>query len=331
MSTARILLTTAVAATALVIASASVHAEAWEVDGRLLKAGGGKADDLSGIACDTATGFPRDCLVIDDETQWAQWVRLEDGRLVAGDTLPLIADRFGGVALEADGEGVAFADGAFYVIGSHGAPRNGPGMPPSRQLARLRADSHLFRITRDGAGTQVDDTPALMSVILTQPDLREHAARPLDENGVTIEGLALLGPDTFVGFREPVLGSDDRAAVLQVSTASLFGGEADAGTLHLLELGFGRGVRDLAPFGDELVILAGPGPDQPGTYSIFRWTPADGPTARFIADVPCDADQPGKPEAILPLDVTQATLRLLVLNDGPNEGDPRVCALPWEG
>ena len=151
-----------------------------------------------------------------------------------------------------------------------------------------------------------------MPVILTHTDLRDHAARPLEENGVTIEGLAALGDDLFIGFRGPVLGDGDQAAVLQIDADSLFGRRADAGTLHLLGLGAERGIRDLAAFGDEILVLAGPGPEQPGTYSIFRWSPDGGASARFVADVPCADDQSGKPEAILPLDASSQTLRLLL-------------------
>jgi hypothetical protein len=331
MNIGRILSAAALVAAAGLEASPSpARGQSWEVEGRLLKADGEKADDLSGIACATASGFPRDCLVIDDETQWAQWVRLEDGRLVAGDTLPLIDETFGGDDLELDGEGVAFADGAFYVVGSHGAPRSEAGMDPDRRLARLRADSHLLRIEPKGSGFRVDDSLALVPVILTQPDLRDHAARPLEENGVTIEGLAALGDDLFIGFRGPVLGDGDQAAVLQVDAGSLFGRRADAGKLHLLGLGAARGVRDLAAFGDEILVLAGPGPEQAGAYSIFRWSPDDGASVRFLADVPCAEDQSGKPEAILPLDASGQKLRLLLMTDGPNEGDPYVCSLPWD-
>ncbi len=82
------------------------------------------AEDLSGIACTTDSGFPRTCLLIDDEQQSAQVVTLSDGEITAGRLLLLIDDRFDGNPVELDGEGVAFADNFFYVIGSHGRPRH---------------------------------------------------------------------------------------------------------------------------------------------------------------------------------------------------------------
>src|SRR4051812_28512935 len=42
-----------------------------------------KSEDVSGLAC-AGTGFPRLCLVVDDESQGAQVVILEDGELKVG-------------------------------------------------------------------------------------------------------------------------------------------------------------------------------------------------------------------------------------------------------
>jgi hypothetical protein len=82
------------------------------------------AKDISGIACAEPDGFPRHCLVVDDESQAAQFVVLTDGAIRAGTRVPLIDDASAGHALSLDGEGVAYADGSFYVIGSHGHPRD---------------------------------------------------------------------------------------------------------------------------------------------------------------------------------------------------------------
>ena len=54
------------------------------------------AEDLSGIACTTESGFPRTCLLIDDEQQSAQVVTLSEGEITAGRLIPLIDDRFDG-------------------------------------------------------------------------------------------------------------------------------------------------------------------------------------------------------------------------------------------
>src|ERR1700751_1853414 len=89
----------------------------WPVRGSVQGKNGKKSKAVSRIDCTTARGFPRACLVIDDNMQEAQFVTVKDGEIVAGDMIPLIDNSFEGKDLELDGEGVAYADGVFYVIG----------------------------------------------------------------------------------------------------------------------------------------------------------------------------------------------------------------------
>ena len=96
----------------------------WPVKGKLLGKDGKKSRDASGIACATAQDFPRSCLVIDDNVQQAQFVTVKDGKIIAGGTIRLIDNTYKRKALELDGEGVAYVDGFYYVIGSHGHPRD---------------------------------------------------------------------------------------------------------------------------------------------------------------------------------------------------------------
>ncbi|MBB3320462.1 hypothetical protein FHT97_006371 [Rhizobium sp. BK399] len=49
-----------------------VESVAWSVEGKLVGKEGGKAKDISGIACSMTSGFPRSCLTIDDNVQSAQ-------------------------------------------------------------------------------------------------------------------------------------------------------------------------------------------------------------------------------------------------------------------
>jgi hypothetical protein len=55
----------------------------WPVKGKLLGAQGEKSEDVSGIACASATGFPRACLLIDDDVQGAQVVIVKHGEITA--------------------------------------------------------------------------------------------------------------------------------------------------------------------------------------------------------------------------------------------------------
>ena len=97
--------------------------------------------------------MPRLCLVVDDETQGAQVVILQQGMLVAGDTIPLIDDAYDGKPLELDAEGVAYADGFFYVTGSHGRARHeDDDTKEARNAAKAAASRKVFRI-----GISADD------------------------------------------------------------------------------------------------------------------------------------------------------------------------------
>ena len=146
---------------ALLVGPAAGKDNSWEVEGKLIgkiskKTGKvKKSEDVSGIACTKQKGFPRTCLIIDDNLQDAQFVELKDGKLVVGDSVNLIKNKFGDERLELDGEGVAFSQGFFYVIGSHGHPRDSdekldPVKDRDEINARIAANSQIVRIRVQG-------------------------------------------------------------------------------------------------------------------------------------------------------------------------------------
>jgi Protein of unknown function (DUF3616) len=335
--------------------------KAWKVDGRLLGADQKKSKDVSGIACMTATP-PAKCLVIDDEVTFAQLVIVTDGLLIAGDTIPL-ADRGEG-KLSLDGEGVAFAPGpagtgVFYVVGSHGHPRDrhrklDPERDANEIAMRTAASSKLIRLPVDSA--QISDMGRLVRPTSgrTEIDLRfliqaDPALAPLrpflgkrleeESRGFNIEGIAAVQGRLYVGARGPVFpgerpGEPDRAAIFSFEQDAPFLGQPPQAELRLLPLGPKRGVRDLAALGGDLLILAGPAYEpntapaagKPGEYAIYRWDRvAAVPT--LLKDLPqfSEDGEPLKPEAILPLGSrADGTLDVLVLFDGATEGGPRL-------
>lgn len=305
----------------------------WVVTGKLLgkaKQGApGKfhgAKDISGIACDRADGFPRNGLVIDDESQAAQLVVVKDGELIAGERIALIDDTFEGVPLELDGEGVAFEDDYFYVVGSHGHPRDqeevlDPVRDAAKIAARINACSRMFQIAAT-APHQIKGTTALKDILRRLPDVEPFVDLPLDRNGLTIEGLAVREGRAHVGLRSPQI--DGKAAVVSVPLRDLFGGSpSNAAAVVKLDLG-GRGIRDIADDGTGFLILAGPSAYEDVSFAIFGWDGASGVTP--IVELPSypgiDA-RPGKPEAILPLDTTPDGRRILILLDTAPSGAPR--------
>jgi hypothetical protein len=307
------------------------------------------SSDISGIACMSA-GFPRTCLVIDDEVQFAQVAIVKDQELLAGDTIDLVDPSAGDLSL--DGEGVAFADGAFYIIGSHGHPRDprhrlDPVADREKIEARITASSKLIRLTIDPATVTSEGKLIAPPKARAEADLRpmirsEPALAPIkpflgqrleeESNGLTIEGIAAVGRRLYVGLRAPVLDGD-RAAVISFNQAAPFEGGPAEVQLDRLALGANRGVRDLAVHGSGLLVLAGPAfePKQgeTGKYSIFAWDRAD--MLVLLRDLPPfeDNGEELKPEALLPLRThADGTLDVLVLFDHAKEGAPRQFRLP---
>jgi hypothetical protein len=88
-------------------------------------------------------------------------------------------------------------------------------------------------------------------------------------------------------------------------------------------------VRDLAPFGEGVLILAGPAADERGSYAVFWW---DGQSedARMLADLAGVTGKKGKrkAEALLPLDSGPSGLRVLIMFDGEKNGAPAEVEIP---
>ena len=327
--------------------------QAWKVDEKLqgkIKDGElKKAKDVSGIACDRSSGFPRLCLVADDETQGAQIVVLKDGELVAGDFIKLTDAQYSGKPLELDAEGVAYDGGSFYVIGSHGRSRHHTDpKKEAKNNARADATRQIFRITLDASGVDMKKgklvsqptirrSTDLTAILKGQSDLLPAIDKELDEGGLTIEGVAVRNGRLFVGMRSPVLGTD--AAVLSVPLSAVFDGQSAPSSLHRLalendSLDKPRGVRDIARNGDGFLVLAGPAVNppkgrkiQPKDYSIYTWDGGSG--LGKLWDVPVSDDE-AKPEALLSLDGDAKRMRVLILFDGPKEGAPTPFEVPLE-
>ena len=304
--------------------------DAWPVKGKLIgktkKSGKvGRSVDVSGIACTTNTRFPRDCLVIDDNLQFAQFVTVKDGKLVAGDTIRLMRDKFKGEPLELDGEGVAFSKGFYYVIGSHGRPRG--ELDPELAKARIDASSQIIRFrAKHGTDAKVERTSTLKKMIAAEPAFDGLRDQQLENNGLTIEGIAVKDGTLFAGFRGPVLDDNKKAVVMSAPLDALFDNAAAPPRLFRLPLGESRGVRDLASYGGGILILAGPVKSGPGVYAIYWWDGAS-ENVRLLAEL-TQFDPKRKPEGLLPLDKKGAKLRVLIIFDSDEEGAPTPVEVP---
>jgi hypothetical protein len=135
-------------------------------------------------------------------------VTLKDSGLVAGDPIQLVEDSFKSKALELDGEGVAYADGFYYVIGSHGHPRDSeqrfkPRKHAAQLKARIKATSQIIRISasRDGNTPEIQSNNKLRDILAAEATLGPFVDKRLENNGLTIEGIAVRNGRLFAGFR----------------------------------------------------------------------------------------------------------------------------------
>lgn len=336
----------------------------WQVKGRLM--GGAKnaagtefkkSTDVSGIACTTETGFPRICLIVDDESPGAQIVIMKDGEMIAGDFIQLIAEvhtaKDGQEKLaELDAEAVAYSEGAFYVTGSHGRPRKtDDGL--SSSSAKAAMTRRLFRIVLPTGSVDLSTGKLSGAPIVTASSELEKLFESdaaltasfdaaLAKSGLGVEGLAVTGNELHIGLRSPVL---DGCAVMVTAPLDLVFSPSSSSScksrIQSVDLGRDttggvRGIRDLVAYKDGFLIIAGPmlDPDekayviQKGDYTIYRQV---GNATTKLLDLDgyvIDREIKVKPEALLPLDEKDGTLRALILFDGPMNGAGRTVAIP---
>lgn len=336
------------------LAVGAVHAEPpLQPDSRLLVAGHFLGKDgefnISGIACfpPAAQQSERNCVVIDDETDRPQFVRLTDGSFTAGDGLPAIqktapaGGRFGTPPPEQchkvddfadlDGEAVASSGNSVYVTGSQGCSRSKNKMRPSAFL--------LVRYDFDDQGQllKVQDTYRLPEALRTTlqnsqapATAGQYFAKKLEggARGLNVEGLAVIGNRLLAGLRAPSL--DGESFIIEVLADALFvaAGEAPALTavIHPLKLGAENGIRDLTPLPDgRLLLLAGPtdGSAAASRVPASVWVVDKAlSSARKINDLAA-AEDGGKAEGLMVMGQQKQLTRILVLYDSLPGGGPR--------
>jgi Protein of unknown function (DUF3616) len=209
---------------------------------------------------------------------------------------------------EADVEGLVYADGYLWLVGSHSLKRKKPKLQDGaekaqKQLAKVSSDGNRYLLARipivasDGTYTLAKEetrngkkcTAAqlhgngkgndLTEALRGDEHLGSFLTIPGKDNGFDIEGLAVAGERLFIGLRGPVLRG--WAVILEVeleedndqrSTLRLkaIGPDDRLYRKHFLHLG-GLGIRDLCAQGSDLLILAGPTMDLDGPVTVFRW------------------------------------------------------------
>jgi hypothetical protein len=209
---------------------------------------------------------------------------------------------------EADVEGLGYADGYLWLVGSHSLKRTKPKLQDGaekaqQRLAQVRRDGNRYLLARipvaehDGTYTLAkvdtqhgktrtaaqlcgnDQGNDLTKALREDEHLGAFLTIPGKDNGFDIEGLTVVGERLFLGLRGPVLRG--WAVILEValqednaqpSTLRLkaLGSHDRLYRKHFLHLG-GLGIRDLCAQGADLLILAGPTMDLDGPVTLFRW------------------------------------------------------------
>lgn len=249
-------------------------------------------------------------LLASDEGSSVQSVKLDAAArsITVGGSLALL-----GPKLEADLEGMASApaESCYYVTGSHAISRKKQELETSRY--------HIFRVrvnpsTQEPSGAS--DTASLRPFLEAHAELKPFVDQPAAGNGIDIEGLAWREGRLFIGFRSPFQG--ETAWILEVGTKAVFDGGAPDSKLHALPVGRATGIRALTSVKDGFLFLSGDsGQDQATAVpSLYLWKPGAPPEK--LGAVPAG----DKPEALAVLSENETAIQLLMISDGPPNGNP---------
>ena len=290
--------------------------------------------DMSGGATLDGGGL----LVISNETRCAQIARLtkDPWRLTAGEQIPLNPPQGKD---ECDFESVAVDPSTqfYYVLGSHGvSKKKGNARPEQEALFRLPVDP----ATKLPAPIQSTPPPSvsLRTWLQRVPGIGESLGKPLQLNGLNLEGLACKHGNLFIGCRSPHRNGE--IAILEVEAAVLFSQPTTAWplpTIHWLPLGKGLGVRDLAPVQSGFLVLAGDSgavttPKFPVSenytgdkeFSLFLWQPGQPESVTSIGKLP---SVKASAEGLIVLEETPEIISILILHDGAYNGGPTLFSL----
>ncbi len=321
------------------------------------------AKDISGMSCVPPQGDTRSCLVVNDENKGAQFATIRKDQLAAGKFIPLIGDAANPKTLGSppktcknkgdfdnmDGEGVAYAEPFFYVVGSHGCSRKGYEFHLSSFiLARVRVDAQGRPV--DGSGRLVEKAEFSRAVettyrvsdwLMAAEDVADFFGKNLKKNGLNIEGVAARGDRIWFGLRAPVTKASrdgkefkKQAFIVGGNVADLFEpgdkpskAKPKVSSFDLDE----RGIRDLAALPDgRLLVLAGPINEEEVSFQLYV-ADAVRNTAKLIGTLPEVQGKTkkkkmvmGKAEGVTLLDVVAGTAQAVIVFDSLPNGAPHL-------
>ena len=274
--------------------------------------------NLSGAACVPTTPKFTSCLIANDEKRYAQFFSIEGSVLV-----PQKLIRLSDADKDPDAEGVAYAQGFFYVTGSHGRSRTtNKDNDTSYAVFRFAVDP-ATGVPRVGPSEKnvagIESTSRLRDALREDDAIKASFNQPLAAGGINIEGIAVKNGRMHFGLRGP--SKDSHAFVVSVDADALFSENSDLKRkVTALKLGKDTGIRDLAAVNDGILILAGPTRDEAVAYSVWFWDGAS-TTAKPLATLDLSTVADGaKAEVLLPLEEDGSSIRVLVMFDGVENG-----------
>lgn len=207
---------------------------------------------------------------------------------------------------ELDLESIDIADGRLWLSGSHCRVRAKPlnhdveGAPvePNSRVKDRPSRTLFATIRLDAAGGTLGEARALpfegpgslRDHLVENAFLEPFLALPSKENGLDIEGLAVMDGSAFLGLRGPLI--DSCAVAVELSFDGAF--HISESSLHFIDLG-GLGIRDLARDGGDLIVIAGPVTGAAGPFRLHRWTPQKTPAvqeAELLFEWPASEEKP---------------------------------------
>ncbi|NKM23408.1 DUF3616 domain-containing protein [Rhizobium laguerreae] len=284
-----------------------------------------EATKVSGAAC---SSDGKTCLLVGDEYRYALSFDVDDTSVAIKDRVFLLPKKAkdGHKYKETDAEGVSFSGGFFYIVGSHGRNKEGEKQDSRYFAYRIPASA----LSGGDLGEENEVSSAVeksdrLADLLDQSDAFKKAnALAPEKDGTNIEGLAVTGDKLFVGFRGPL--PDGKAVIGETSVNYLFDDGAGGLELHPVDLGKGQAVRDLAPYHDGLLILAGPQDRNGGKAAIYTWTRDNGPSQ--LAELEPVGSKDRQPETLMVLSEENGLIRCLVFDDGDAPVNPRIYGIP---
>ena len=227
---------------------------------------------------------------------------------------------------EADLESLAVSGERIWLCGSHcrvrlkpnevGAPSAAVGRGRSRHLlGSIRLDANREPIRESAVAMPFFGTGSLRSKLRRDPFLFTFLDLPSKENGLDIEGLAVLPNEILLGLRGPVI--DSHAVVLSLPRDNGLPAAVGEPYRHMLDLG-GLGVRDLAYGAGGVLLLAGPVTAADGPFRIYHWQPSRSgliETADMLHEWPIDHEHP---EGLCPSEL-DGKPGLLIVYDGADD------------